>query len=383
MATPVIQSSPANYSSAHESLWFVISSGDSTQTNFKYVIDLLISGTIVASVKVFPDSGGYGVFDASPVIRNYIGGGFNSSGSSLLQYADSFLHVDYTISVGQEFGGVTYTNLVQANHKAWNYALDPFRTSISTYANKFLTTRDRTAGEVANGEKFIITYFNASSASVTATIQKLNEDGSNNGSPSTGGALSTSHGLILDLSRFAINSYLGSSFLSDSTYAWRVTIGSDSMVVKQVCNPRFTPMSLIFQNQFGGYDSYTFRLISKQQKRVNRSTYKASEYVRSGTSMVHKNSSGVFYGGTQVFASSVDYSYSAKSNYVSAIDYDLGSQLIHSNEAYLYKVNNEANEFYPIIIRETTWEEKNLTADKMFTFDVTFDLGINQQNQYR
>jgi hypothetical protein len=383
MATPVIQSSPPSYSSAHDSLWFVISSGDSTQTNFKYVIDLLISGTIVASLKVFPDSGGYGLFDASPIIRNYFSGGFNASGSSLLQYAGSFLNVDYTISVGQEFGGTTYTGLVQENHKAWNYALDPFRKSISTYANKFLTSRDRTAGEVANGEKFIITYFNSTSASVTATIQKLNEDGSNNGSSSTGGVLSTQLGLILDLSPYAINSYLGSSFISDTTYAWRVTIGSDSIIVKQVCNPRFTPIQTIFQNQFGGYDSLTFRLISKQQKKVTRASYKVVEYVRSGTSMTYKNSSGVFYGGSQPFASSVDYSYSVKSNYLSAIDYDFGSQLIHSNEAYYYRVNGEANEFYPITIRDTTWEEKNLTADKLFTFDLTFDLGINQQNQYR
>ena len=99
--------------------------------------------------------------------------------------------------------------------------------------------------------------------------------------------------------------------------------------------------------------------------------------------MTYKNSSGVFYGGSQPFASSVDYSYSVKSNYLSAIDYDFGSQLIHSNEAYYYRVNGEANEFYPITIRDTTWEEKNLTADKLFTFDLTFDLGINQQNQYR
>ena len=378
-----IEKTPDNYSSAHESLWFVLSSGDSNQTNFKYVVDILINSAIVASVKLFPDSAGYGIFDASPIIRNFIGGGFNSSGYSLLQYADSFLHVDYTISVGQDVNGTTTTNLVQENHKAWNYALDPFRKSISAYANKFLTTRDRTAGEVTNGEKFIITYFNASSASVTATIQKINEDGSNSGSPSTGGVLSTLHGIIIDLSPTAINTYLGTSFITSSTYAWKVTIGSDTMTVKQVCNPRFTPIMTIFQNQFGGYDSYTFRLLSRQQKKVSRSTFKQIEYVRNGINMDFKNASGVRYGGTQAFASSVDYSYSVKSNYVSAIDYDLGSQLIHSNEAYYYRENNGTNEFYPIIIRETNWEEKNLTSDKMFTFDVNFDLGINQQNQYR
>jgi hypothetical protein len=216
-----VESSPASYSSAHDSLWFVVSSSNSTQTNFKYVFDVQVDGKTVATVKNFPDSGGYGIFDAGQIIRNYFSSGFSTSGYNLLQYADGFLHVDYTVKYGEEYGGTTYTNLNSTNEKAWNYSLDPFHTSISTYANKFLTTRDRTAGQVITGEKFYITYFNADSANVTATIQKLKEDGTNDGTSSTGSGLSTAHGLILDLSPFAINTYLGTTFITASTYAYR------------------------------------------------------------------------------------------------------------------------------------------------------------------
>jgi hypothetical protein len=374
-----INSTPASYSSAHNALWYVVSSNNSTQTNFKYVFDIQVGGATVATVKNFPDSGGYGVFDAAPIIRNYFSSGFSTSGSSLLQYADGFLHVDYTIIFGEEYGGTTYTNLTSSTGKAWNYAVDPFHNSISTYANKFLTTRDRTAGQVANGEKFYITYLNADLANVTATIQKLKEDGTNDGSSSIGSGLSTSHGLILDLSPFAINSYLGSSFISSSTYAWRVTIGSDSMVVKQVCTPRYTPVQLVFQNKFGGYDSFTFRLLSRETQRIERSTYKSNEYRRVGTSMNYKASSGVHFGGTQAFAGNVQYGYKVISDYISATDYKLGSQLIASNEAYLYK----GDDYLPIIMRDTSWEEKNETADKMFNYELNFDLGVKQQTQYR
>jgi hypothetical protein len=369
-----VQSSPASYTSAHDGLWHVVSSNNSSQTNFKYVFDILVNGAVVATLKNFPDSGGYGVFDAAPIVRNYITSGFNSSGYSLLQYSDSFLHVDYTINYGEEYGGTTYTNLTSGTYKGWNYSLDPFRTSISTYANKFLTSRDRTAGEVMNGEKFIITYFNADLSNVTATVQKLKEDGTNDGSSSTGSGLGTNHGMILDLSPTAINTYLGSSFITGSTYA---------MVVKQVCAPRFTPISVIFQNQYGGYDSFIFRLLSRQQRRMQRTTYKSSEYRRVGTSVTYQETSGVQFGGNQAFSTSIDYSYKVVSNYLSVADYNLGAQLLASNEAYYYITQGEANKFYPIIMRETSWEEKNLTSDKMFNYELTFDLGNTQYSQFR
>lgn len=370
---------PDAYSSAHDALWFVVLSDNRTQNNFKYVFDVQIGGVTVATVKNYPDEGGYGVFDAAPIVRNYFSSGFSTSGSSLLQYADGFLHVDFTVIYGEQVGGSLTTNLASDNSKGWNYAVDPFRNSISTYANKFLTTRDRTAGLVMPGEKFYVTYFNASSANVTATIQKLKEDGTNDGNSATGSGLGTNHGLLLDLSFYAINQYLGSNFLSPTTYAWRVTVGSDSMVVKQACAPRFTPVQLVFQNKFGGYDSFIFRLLSRESQRVQRSTYKSNEYRRVGNAMSYKASSGVHFGGNQAFAGNVQYGYKVVSDYISATDYQLGSQLIASNEAYLYK----GDDYLPIIMRETSWEEKNDTADKIFNYELNFDLGVKQQTQYR
>jgi hypothetical protein len=374
-----VQSVPASYTSAHDALWFVVSSNNSAQNNFKYVFDIQVGGVTVATVKNYPDEGGYGVFDAAPIIRNYFAGGFGTSGFNLLQYSANFLSIDFTVIYGEQVGGSLTTNLSSSTAKGWNYALDPFRESISGYANKFLTSRDRTAGNVLPGEKFYVTYFNASAANVTATIQKLTESGANDGASATGAGLGTTIAHILDFSPFAINTYLGSTFITTSTYSWRVTVGSDSIVVKQVCAPRFTPVQLVFQNKFGGYDSFVFRLLSRESQKVSRSTYKTNEYRRVGGAMAHKNSSGVHFGGTQGFAGNVSYGYKVVSDYLSAADYELGAQLISSNEAYLYR----GDDYYPIIMRETSYEEKVDTADKMFNYELNFDLGVKQQTQYR
>lgn len=377
------ESVPGSYTSAHDSLWHIVSSTNVAQSSFKYVFDIQVSSATVATLKNYPDSGNYGVLDVAPIIRNYLGSGFNPSGSSLLQYAGSFLFVDYTILFGEEYGNTTYANLTSATAKGWNYSLNPFRASISTYANKFLTTRDRTAGEVISGEKFYITYFNANLSAVTATIQKINEDGSNSGSSSTGGTLSSLSSLLLDLSPTAINTYLGSSFITDATYGYKVTIGSDTIIMKQVCAPRFTPVNLVFQNQFGGYDTFGFRLLNRQQKSFKRTTYQTADYQRSGTSMAFKNSSGVHYGGVQALATQIDWSYLVTSDYVSAIDYALGSELLASNEVYLHLINGGTSDYYPIVMKDTNYQEKVSTSDKLFNYQLQFDLGQKQYSQFR
>jgi len=376
---------PASYTSAHDSLWHIASSTNVAESSFKYVFDLQIGGTTVATLKNYPDSGGYGVLDVAPIVRNYLGSGFNPSGSTLLQFAGSFLFVDYTVLFGEEFGGNPPSlNEDSVNAKGWNYSLNPFRVSISTYANKFLTSRDRTSAKVISGESFLITYFNSDLAnSLTATIQNLNEDGSNNGSASTGTNFQPSavHGILLDLSPASINAYLGTTKITPSTYAYRVSIGSDSITITQTCAPRFTPVQVVFQNQYGGYDQFAFRLLSRQSKKMDRQTYTRSGYdinVETKT-MDFKNSSNVFYGGSRSFTTGIDYSYLVISDYLTVDDYNLGSQLLASNEIYFQFGGN----YYPIVFTGTTWQEKNNSSDKIFNYELNFDLGIKQFSQFK
>jgi hypothetical protein len=45
-----IESIPASYSSAHDALWFVVSSDNVGLTNFKYVFDIQINSATVAEI---------------------------------------------------------------------------------------------------------------------------------------------------------------------------------------------------------------------------------------------------------------------------------------------------------------------------------------------
>ena len=379
-----IESIPASYSSAHDALWFVVSSSNVGLTNFKYVFDIQINSATVASFKVYPDVNNLGIIDFGPIVRNYFASQLVDDGSGFVRNADGFLHVDYTIRYGEEYNGVTYPNLTSGSYKGWNFSLDPFRTPMTTYENKFLTSRDRTAAKVVQGESFLITYFNSDLASsLTATIQNLNEDGTNNGSASTGSNFlpSAVHGILLDLSPASINAYLGTTKITESTYAYRVSIGSDSITITQTCAPRFTPVQIVFQNQFGGYDQFAFRLLSRQNKKMDRKTYTRSGYeINTSTkTMDFKDSSNVFYGGTRSFTTAIDYSYFVISDYLTIDDYNLGSQLLASNEIYYQFGGN----YYPIVFTATNWQEKNNSSDKIFNYELNFDLGIKQYSQFK
>ena len=379
-----INSIPASYTSAHDALWFVVSSDMVGSTNFKYIFDVQINSATVASFKVYPDVNNLGILDVGPIIRNYFATQLVDDGSGFVRNADGFLHVDYGIRYGEEYNGIAQTNLTSGTYKGWNFSLDPFRTPITTYENKFLTSRDRTSAKVISGESFLITYFNSDlSASLTATIQNLNEDGSNNGSASTGSNFQPSavHGILLDLSPTSINSYLGITKVTASTYAYRVSIGADSIVLTQTCAPRFTPVQIVFQNQFGGYDQFAFRLLSRQNRQMDRKTYTRSGYEINTTTkaMDFKDSYNVFYGGSRSFTTGIDYSYLVISDYLTIDDYNLGAQLLASNEIY-YKLNGN---YYPIVFTGTSWQEKVQTSDKIFNYELNFDLGIKQFSQYK
>lgn len=379
-----IESIPASYSSAHDSLWFVVSSDNVGLSNFKYVFDVQVNSATVASFKVYPDVNDLGIIDVGPIVRNYFQSQLVDDGSGFVRNADGFLHVDYGIRYGEEYEGVTYTNLTSGTYKGWNFSLDPFRTPITTYENKFLTSRDRTSAKVVSGESFLITYFNSDLASsLTATIQNLNEDGSNNGSATTGPNFlpSSVHGILLDLSPASINSYLETTKITASTYAYRVSIGADSIVITQTCAPRFTPIQIVFQNQYGGYDQFAFRLLSRQSRKMDRKTYTRSGYEINPTTktMDFKDSSNIFYGGTRSFTTGIDYDYSVISDYLTVDDYNLGAQLLASNEIYFQTGGN----YYPVVFTGTTWQEKNNTSDKIFNYELNFNLGIKQYSQFK
>ena len=122
-----INSTPALYSSLHSALYFVVTSTNTGQTNFKYVCDIYVDGNLVTRLKSFPQpSSTKGIFNVAPIIRNYWNSYFkpNISTYSAIPYSGSDIYVDYEIKFGEEYDATTYTNLATSTRRAYNYIMD-------------------------------------------------------------------------------------------------------------------------------------------------------------------------------------------------------------------------------------------------------------------
>jgi hypothetical protein len=373
-----IKSSPSAYSSANKGLYHVVTSSNSTQPNFKFVFDVLINNITIASIKLFADSGGYGVFDATEIIRQYFQTGFISNASGITMNNYDFISCTYKINYGEEYGGTTYTNLTNATTTVYNYVNDPFLNGISSFQNKFLTNRDKNNIEVGFGENYYITYFNTSLSNVTATIQKINSDGSNDGYSVTTSSLGSARSILMNFCATNINTSVGSSFITSSTYGYKVTIGSDTITIVHVCNTRFNNCNMVFLNMLGGYETFTFRLASRRKKNAEQFTYSIPEYIRSGDNMI-TSINGVTFGGKRSYGINTTTSYTAVSDYLSEQDYNLGAEIITSPETY-FQIGAL---YYPMILKQTNWTQKLQSTDKIFNYEFEFDLSYNLRSQIR
>lgn len=369
-----ISGSPETYPSLHGDLWHVVTSNNSSQTGFKFVFDVIV-GSSTIRVKLFPDASGYGAFNASAIVRNYWSTYFKPNPTqTAFSYTGNDLFVSYTIQFGEEYNSTTFTNLSSANYTAYNFYNPPFRNPstsyFSGYANKWLTNRDLTQISCVLGEKLYVPYFRSTTGTLSLTIQKYNEGGSLSGTASTGSLVTCNAITLLDISPTALNTYLGSSFITSTTYAYGVKVsGSAEALVSLDCTGRFTPYTIHFLNQLGGYETYTFRMINKQTITGERKTYNSMPYSISSGNMVNYDAFRKINPTNVAYSVKQGIKYKLISDFVSVTDYTWLKELVFSPEVYL----EFGGYYYPVTITTSNWEEK-IRFDKMFNLILEIEL---------
>jgi hypothetical protein len=382
-----IDNTPASYQSIHEDLWFVVSSSNTTQSNFKYVFDVKINTTLVARVKVFPElEDGKGLFNASSIIRNYVENAFRPNPTStLFTFVSNIIRVQYKIEYGEEYGGTTYTNLTNGTYNAYNYypnILDGYGSFDGSWYDNYkamlLTKRDdqNIITRRTNGRCFV-------------SLLNGDENNSNNwrfdvtrwnsGTPTTntsGGNIALTDFALLDVSPAAVNAYLGTTFITDATDFYGLNAYQDGadqwqMVVKILCEPKFEAIPIHFLNQLGGYDTYNFSLVNREQRAMDRKSYDEVQWQYASDQMNRANSYRVYYGGYKPFVTEQTITYTLTSDWLSLKDYTWLKDLIASPDVYM-----ENNGYYiPVKVNTNTWQEKKRYADKTYNITLEVELG--------
>lgn len=396
-----INSSPDNYSSLHAPLWYVVTSTNTGQTNFKYVCDVYISGNLVARLKNFPQpTSSKGIFNVAPIIRNYWASYFkpNISSQTVFSYTGSDIYVDYELKFGEEYNSTTYTNLTNTTKRAYNYVQDYLYTPTSPMYLTPLEYETQYQGNYISNRDFSNIYFNKERLQTGYLFISFLSDAENttkthsvdvsvyNGSTTTnytGAGSSFKDFALMDISPRAINNYIGSTIISSTTLYYDVKI-KIAGVLKNTARVYLNctqndVVTLHYLNGLGGYDSFDFTAVNRQTRNIEKSAFEAIEWEYSSNTMNRANAYGVMYGGTNQFATRQRLSYRLISDWLSYIDYLAIKQLIASPEVYLER----GNLFLPVQIGTNTWTEKKRYADKTYNLELDITIGNNINSQFR
>jgi len=407
-----ITNQPQLLSSANDDLVYTcLESSLYSQTNFKYICDIYVGGIRVAQLKAFPNPiSHYGVFNIGNVMRNYV-----QSNLTYLPYTAG-IRVDkfpsHTTYVECQFGYEYGTNVAQYlnQQSRTNYFSNTYnkRRTTNILSNPILSyKKDNFAtNRPAKTDVYVVTTGNSpvlipffsglvypsSPQNLVFRVNKFNKDGTNATSStitSTGSAIDYTM-IQLDLSAASLNAALGTTFIDDNVLYYNVfaniqisagsNITSTSPNFYPFCENKYEVFTLVWMNQYGGYDSYQFSKKSKRSYASEKKTFERIPYsINSSTGAMTYFSQGIMNESTIVYDSKFKESMSFNTNILDEVTYEWLAELILSPSVFV--VIDSA--FIPVVVKETNYDFKKRVNDKIYNLAINVELNQQMNTQYR
>ena len=388
-----INNTPNNYQSFHDDLWFVVTSSNIAQPNFKYVFDVYVGATLVARVKSYPQpTTDKGLFNAATIVRNYWSSYFQpATAQTSFNYVGSGNRINYVVKYGEEYGGTLYSNLSETDTDAFNYytsVLDGGTSFTGGYYDAYkgqVITKRSTFNTKLSGSRLFLSVLNTAINTPKDWRLSVIRYNSGTSTSSTGAFVSVSDLAVLDISPTAINTYLGSSFITSATDYYVVEVEEDIAggvylaTVNIICESRFTTIPIHFLNSLGGYDTMNFTLVNRQSRNAEKKSFEQIDWQYRSSDMFRYNQYNVFNGGSTQFVTAQTISYKLTSDWVTLLDYTWLRDLIMSPEVYM----EQGGYFIPVSITTSNWSEKKQYADKIYNLELDIQLGSKEFSQFR
>jgi hypothetical protein len=417
----VISNFPVDYSSANDDLVCTcLESSLYSQTNFKYICDVYIGGVKVAQLKSFPNPVSfYGVFNIGNVVRNYVNSNLTYLPLTAGIRVDIFSNHTKLVECkfGYEYGAIVTQFLnIETRSKSFSNSYNKRRvfniTTVPTMSYKtdrFATNRPTLRTNVflpGSGVPaapvlipfYSITVYPSSPQNLVFRVNRYSIDGTY----TLSSAITSTNARIdntmtqYDMSARSLNTALGTTFIDDNTLFYNVftTIEISASVFVTETSPNFYPyceskyevFTIIWLNQFGGYDSYQFSKKSKRSYASEKKSFERIPYnvnpangVMNYVQMSGSTSSKVFVENQIVYDSKFKESLVLNTDIIDESTYDWLSELIISPCVFLF--SNDS--FVPIMIKDSNYDFKKRVNDKVFNLTINVDLQQQMNTQYR
>ena len=373
MALSITQQ-PNEYAPAYNDTNFVItesSGGIYTKDNFKFIAEVKQSTTSLAKLKapIYYGSVNKGVFNIGRILENYVSFDWNFNDSAASGCTNSIM--DYSVEFGYEYsasatGSVTeYTNLTSATGSVWNASLNPI--DLVNYAGQytmdgdglFLTPiRSKTIHRTQKDWLYairntattaLVTYSDASTQTINLPSTKVVRIPS--GSQLTIPGAATYYDIQLKL---------GGTVLSET---YRVNLIDE-------CS-KYDTTDLFFLNSLGGFDSFRFNRVRRDNYDIQRKQFKSNPYTLGAT-----------YGYTtsalkqKTYDTNMTHKVKMFSNWITEAESEWLLDLFTSPVVYAYDGTLVA-----VNIDATTYEVKKHIQDNAFFIEVDMSYSFESKRQ--
>ena len=394
----VINANPKDFAPVYNKMEYLITSDNTAEPNFAHLVDIYINGSATKTVRLripVRPSDSKGKVDIHRVLESALTSNVGSPTGTAGTYNAANSSLTYIVKFGEEYGTtvVQYPNLTtDSSRKAFNASLEkrPFiNWDVTEYeldgiTKKFLTNMPDNNKVSINSHGWLyylddpaITYFNVNGYDASGNFLYATQIDATAATtdiqfvPSSPASLNN-----IDNANITVGSQpiINSNIASYNIQARGVGLYSETktFVIEESC--KYNSNTLIFQNNLGAFDSFTFYKgdmsttdIERKDMKVNVDNVVSNDIVYS---MNEREKVTYYTKKSETIKLMSDWITEAESNWL--------LELISSPEIYL----QEGNELTAVAkIKATNYTKKKVVRDKLFKIDVELELGYDDYRQ--
>ena len=383
-----IKSSPSTNTPANNRMWYVVDSTNKTQTNYKYILDLYVNGSVVATLNTRPyaSNSNYGMLDVSNAVKQFIIPNYFVPTDSLVCGSVTGNKVQYQVVFSESYtsGSVTVVNSNQvsgSSSNAYNSVIPleklPTKT-IDTYLNNFVTNRPSTVRCGAD-DKIFLNIFGGSPSYDTLEIKRYDA----NGTVLSTVTQSVSGDVLVNVSPSIVGATGSTTYYTTRLKRSGSYIGDTLTFNMSECY-KYTQKNIHFMNALGGFDSIPFRLVSQKKRSMERKHFEQNNFeLDASGNVIYYNSNRVFFEGKTLYGAQYKDVHILNSDPLTPDEFTWLAELVLSPMIFIEELIGGVTYYIPVVITANNYEFKDRQVEKQNILTIEVEYSVPQNHLYR
>ena len=398
----VINATPKDFAPVYNKMEYLITSDNATEPNFAHLVDIYINGSASATVRLripVRPTDLRGKVDIHRVLESALTSNVGNPLGIAGTYEAPNSSLSYIVSFGEEYGEpvVQYpylntdisrnafnASLEKANFITWD--VTDYEFTIFGGAKKFLTNMPDNNKVSINSHGWlyyktdaplfsfqVITKDSAGATISTFEIDPIATSGDIQFVPSSPASLNSidNTNLLTGVQPIIIDTVASYTIVAKSN-AFAPASETRTFVIEENC--KYNVNTLIFQNNLGAFDNFTFYLGEESTTSIERKDMKVNVDTVVGTDIVYSMNERE----KVTYYTKKSETIKLMSDWISEEESNWLLELMSSPEIYL----QSGDELIAVAkIKATNYTKKKVVRDKLFKIDVELELGYDDYRQ--